>query len=177
MKELGFEQLKSKTRIFSYYQIGTNNIIGIVYIDNTFFYGPDKVLLNEIKAKFMKKWEYRDLGELSEFLQMCIIYQDQKIFIDQTDYLKKILQYFQMENACPAPTPLLAENYLQKHEGLVDSHLQKCFQTIIGSFLYLMLGTCPDIAFTIIQLTRHTVNPSQDHLNKALYIYHYLART
>ena len=54
MKELGFERLKSKARIFSYCQIGTNNIIGIVYIDDTFFYGPNKVLLNKIKAKYHK---------------------------------------------------------------------------------------------------------------------------
>jgi len=108
---------------------------------------------------------------------MCIIRQDQKIFIDQTDYLKKILQHFQIENMCPAPTPLPARYYPQKHEGPVDPHLQKCFQTIIGSLLYLMLGTHPDIAFAVTQLARYTANPFQDHLNKALYIYCYLART
>ena len=37
-----------------------------------------------------------------------------------------------------------------------------------------MLGTRPDIAFAVTHLLRHSVYPSQDHLNKALYICHYL---
>jgi len=40
-----------------------------------------------------------------------------------------------------------------------------------------MLGTRLDIAFAVTQLTWHTANSSKDHLNKALYICQYLART
>ena len=56
----------------------------------------------------------------------------------------------------------------------VDAELRSCFQMVIGSLLYLMLGTRPDIAFAVTHLSRHSVNPSQDHLNKALYICRYL---
>jgi len=48
---------------------------------------------------------------------------------------------------------------------------------LIGSLLYLMLGTCPDITFAVTQLAWHTANPSKDHLAKALYICWYLAGT
>ena len=51
------------------------------------------------------------------------------------------------------------------------------FQTVIGSLLYLMLGTRPDIAFTITKLAQFSANPSKDHLNKALYICRYLVGT
>ena len=40
-----------------------------------------------------------------------------------------------------------------------------------------MLGTRPDIAFAVTHLSRHSANPSQDHLNKALYICQYLIGT
>ena len=40
-----------------------------------------------------------------------------------------------------------------------------------------MLGTRPDIAFAVTHLSRHSANPSQDHLNKALYICRYLIGT
>ena len=43
--------------------------------------------------------------------------------------------------------------------------------------LYLSLRTCPDIAYAITALAYQSANPSEDHLNKALYIYHYLNRT
>ena len=52
--------------------------------------------------------------------------------------------------------------------------LHSHFQTVIGSLLYLMLGTRPDIAFVVTHLSCHSMNPSQDHLNKALYMCCYL---
>ena len=73
-----------------------------------------------------------------------------------------------------ASTPLLAGYYAVKNTEPVDAELCSHFQTVIGSLLYLMLGTRPDIAFVVTHLSCHSVNPLQDHLNKALYICRYL---
>ena len=40
-----------------------------------------------------------------------------------------------------------------------------------------MLGTRPDIAFAVTKLAQYAANPSQDHLDKALYICRYLVGT
>ena len=48
---------------------------------------------------------------------------------------------------------------------------------VIGSLIYLMIGTRPDIAFAVTALLKHAANPSQDHLDKALYIGCYLLGT
>ena len=40
-----------------------------------------------------------------------------------------------------------------------------------------MLGTQPDIAFAVTKLSQYAANPSQDHLNRAHYICHYLLGT
>src|SRR5436190_13184621 len=40
-----------------------------------------------------------------------------------------------------------------------------------------MLGTCPDIAYAVIKLAKFAANPSQEHLDKALYICRYLVGT
>ena len=40
-----------------------------------------------------------------------------------------------------------------------------------------MLGTHPDIAFTVTKLAQYASDPSEDHLNKALYICRYLVGT
>ena len=37
---------------------------------------------------------------------------------------------------------------------------------MIGSLLYLMLGTRPDIAFAVTKLAQFAANPSKDHLEK-----------
>jgi len=70
LKELMFECLKSEAGIFFYKKKGTNIVIGIIYVDNTLFCGPNKAVVDAIKAQFMHKWECRDLGEPNEFLCM-----------------------------------------------------------------------------------------------------------
>jgi len=73
MKKLDFEHLKSEAGIFHYKKKDTDLIIAVVYVDDTFFFGPNKAILNEIKSKFIAKWKCRDLKALTEFLQMHII--------------------------------------------------------------------------------------------------------
>jgi len=51
MKELGFEQLKFEAGIFCYRKTSTNTVTVVVYVNDTFFCGPSKTLLNEIKGK------------------------------------------------------------------------------------------------------------------------------
>jgi hypothetical protein len=42
------------------------------------------------------------------------------------------------------------------------------FQSIIGSLLYLTLGTRPDIAYAVILMSQFMVNPSEEHINKSI---------
>jgi len=51
------------------------------------------------------------------------------------------------------------------------------FQSVIGSLLYIILGTHPDIAYAVTCLSQFSANPSKEHLDKALYICCYLAET
>jgi len=177
LKELGFECLKSEAGIFFYKKKGINIVISIIYIDNTLFCSPNKAVVDAIKMQFMHKWECRDLGEPNEFLQMQITHKGCAIHLDQCTYLQKVIEYCGMLNAKSTSTPLLAGYYAAKNTEPVDADLRSCFQMVIGSLLYLMLGTRPDIAFAVTHLLRHAANPSQDHLNKALYICGYLIGT
>ena len=108
---------------------------------------------------------------------MCITCKGQTIHLDQCTYLQKVIECCSMLNARSTSTSLPAGYYAAKNTEPVDAELCSCFQTIIGSLLYLMLGTRPDIAFAVTHLLCHSMNPLQDHLNKALYICHYLVGT
>jgi len=177
LKELGFERLKSEAGIFFYKKKGTNIVIGIIYIDDALFCSPNKAVVDAIKAQFMRKLECRDLGEPNEFLRMRITCKGRAIHLDQCVYLQKVVECCGMLNAKSASTPLPAGYYAAKNTEPVDVDLRSRFQTVIGSLLYLMLGTRPDIAFAVTHLLHHAANPSQDHLNKALYICRYLIGT
>ena len=55
MKNLGFEQLKLEAGTFRYWKLGTNITVAIVYVDDTFFCGPNLTILNDLKQKFIKR--------------------------------------------------------------------------------------------------------------------------
>jgi Reverse transcriptase (RNA-dependent DNA polymerase) len=174
MVQLGFTHLLSDLGIFINKD---KSIIAIVYVDDVLFLGPNKKDLLSAKEEFMKKWECRDLGEAKEFLRMCIQCKNGRIYLDQTAYLQKVLQRFKLQNANLAHTPL-PEGYQPSHNtSPVDPSLRSQFQQVIGSLLYIMLGTCPDIAFAVTKLSQHAANPSEDHLSRALYICCYLLGT
>jgi hypothetical protein len=97
--------------------------------------------------------------------------------LDQTEYLHTVLQRCGMQNAKSAATPLPAGYVAVKSLEPTNSALRSRYQTVIGSLLYLMLGTRPDISFAVTQLAQHAANPTDDHLNKALYICRYLVGT
>ncbi len=148
-----------------------------MYVDDALFMGNDKTLVHKLKDMFMRKWECCDLGDTKEFLRMRILKRGGSICIDQTAYLKKVLQRFGMVNAKVAATPLPEGYHPLPNTDTVNTTLCTQYQQIIGSLMYIMLGTCLDIAYAVTKMAQHAVNPSQDQLNHALHICHYLAGT
>src|SRR6202789_1375405 len=172
MEKLGFVSLSSDAGIFLYRKNGSF-IIAVIYVDDAIFCGPLKELVNKLKAEFMKIWETRDLGEVTEFLRMRITRQGNSIHLDQCTYLETVLARCGMQNAKAAATPLPAGYVPAPSAEAANPERRSRFQTVIGSLLYLMLGTRPDIAFAVTKLAQHAANPTKAHLDKAGHICRY----
>ena len=177
MAALGFTRLLSDSGVFVYMSKGKHPVIAIVYVDDALFMGKDLSQVNKLKSAFMQAWECRDLGNVKEFLRMRIRRKNKHIYLDQTAYLAKVLQRFGMTNAKAADTPLPMGYQPMPNNEPVNDAIRHKFQQVIGSLLYIMLGTRPDIAYAVTKLSQYSANPSQDHLNRALYICHYLVGT
>jgi len=106
---------------------------------------------------------------------MRIEYRGGKTYLDQVPYLEKILKCFGMANAKAAQTPLPTGYKPEPFDGTAMAALQSQYQSVIGSLLYLMLGTHPDLAFAVTQMAKFTHNPSEEHLLKSKHILWYLA--
>jgi hypothetical protein len=99
------------------------------------------------------------------------------ITINQVDYLKKVLEQFQMTDAKSTQTLLPSNWDLKENKGKALAAEITHYQSIIGSLLYLMIGTCPDISYAVTHLSQFTTNPSEDHYKAAMHICCYLAGT
>jgi hypothetical protein len=157
--------------------IGGNLIIIIVYVDDAIFFGKNLKAVKQAKKAFMDMWECRDLGEAREFLRMKIRREGKKIFLDQTAYLDKVVERFGMSNARGAQTPLPGGYVPVESKGQCTPEDRTTYQSIIGSILYIMLGTRPDITYAVTKLAQFSVNPSSEHMSKAKYILRYLNST
>jgi len=177
LKALGFTRLYADAGIFVAKHSDGTLVIMLAYVDDIIITGPNTTLVASKKKLFMDKWECRDLGECKEFLRMRIKHKDGKTYVDQIPYLQKVLIHFGMTEAKIAKTPLPTGYKPEPFIGTTNSSLRSQYQSVIGSLLYLMLGTRPDLAYAVTQMAKFAANPSNEHLNKAMYIMRYLAGT
>ena len=108
----------------------------------------------------MKIWECRDLGKAKEFLRMRIRRQGKTLILDQHDYLDKIIIRFKMQEANAAHTPLPYGYEPEENANTASDSQRLEYQSVIGSLLYIMLGTQPDISFAVIKMAQFSANPT-----------------
>ena len=100
------------------------------------------------------------------------------ITLDQTHYAEKVVKRFGQENCKPISVPLPTRyNPRSNPDKEANATLRNQYQLVIRSLLYIMLGTRPDIAYSIIKISQFSANPTEEHLQKALYIVCYLLST
>ena len=108
-----------------------------------------------------------DLGEIESHLGICITCDRKlkRLEIDQSGYLCDVLECFGMADANPHSTPLPAgaEEHLIKYDGQASTSDIKHYQSLIGSLMYLQIGTRPDISFAVARLAQYAANPSPQH--------------
>jgi len=180
MLALGFKRCKSDAGIYYYHDKKKKAlVIAIVYVDDVCFMGTKgSLLLNELKQKFMARWECHDLGKTTEFLGMHISRdrKNQKIFIDQCEYLEKVLVCFDVVTN-PTHTPLPSEFSFKPNEKQCDPKFHQKYQQLVGFLMYLMIGSRPDISFAVVKLAQQMANPSNDHYRVGLHLCRYLLAT
>ena len=136
MLALGFKRCKFDAGVYYYYDKKTKAlVITIVYVDDVCFMGTKgSLLLNELKQKFMARQECCDLGKTTEFLDMHISYncKNQKIFIDQCEYLEKVLVHFNVVTN-PTHTPLPSKFSFKPNKKQYDPKFCQKYQQLVGS--------------------------------------------
>ena len=127
----------------------------------------------------MYKWESQDLEGAKEHLGMRITRDHSKwiLKLDQITYAQKVIDCFDIQNCRPSYVPLPTQYNFNSSIEESNPQLQSHYQSVIGSLFYIMLGTQPDLAYSVIKMSQFSGNPTEDHLKQPLYIIHYLTTT
>jgi Reverse transcriptase (RNA-dependent DNA polymerase) len=177
--ELGFTRTFSDAGIYVYQQRGGDGPLFIIlYVDDITILGASLKAVKRLKADLSKRYEITDLGEIESYLGIRITRDRprKRLEIDQSGYITDVLDRFGMADANPHNTPLPAgaEVHLVKYTEQASQSEIKNYQSLIGSLLYVQIGTRPDISFAVSRLAQYAVNPSPQHLRLAQYILSYL---
>ncbi len=156
-------------------------IIIILYVDNITILSDSIKCVTQIKSTLSSCYKMTDLGEIGSYLGVRIKHNRsiRQLEIDQSHYTLEIINRFGLSDANPAHTPLPsgAEVHLTKYNGEATPTEIKLYQQIIGSLLYIQIGTRPDISFAVSRLAQYASNPSQQHTRLAKYVLTYLKGT
>ncbi|KAF7543877.1 hypothetical protein G7Z17_g10388 [Cylindrodendrum hubeiense] len=174
LAELGFEQLKSDTAIYLDPERG---IITASYVDDLITVTADKGTEERYYEQLGSNLDVERLGFPRFFLGVAITAADDgSITLTQTDYVRDILETFQMTDCKAASTPMDPGAYPEARKNIEPSPrgLKETYATLIGKLNYLVIQTRPDIAFPTGLWARFTAEPSEAHHESARHILRYL---
>jgi hypothetical protein len=182
---LGYNRLSSDH--CTYYKRFEENdvfIILLLYVDDMLVIGPNKDRVQELKAQLAREFDMKDLGPANKILGMQI-HRDRskrKIWLSQKNYLKKILRRFNMQDCKPISTPLpvnfkLSSSMSPSNEAERMEMSRVPYASAVGSLMFAMICTRPDIAQAVGAASRYMANPGREHWNTIKRILRYIKGT
>ena len=135
-----------------------------LYVDDNGVTGLSLPMILEVKEFLKSKFLMQDLG-LAEYIlgiQIVCNAQQQTMVLSQKAYFEQVLQCYGIEDCSPVKTsmePGLKLELLPAGVTLFDCP----YQSAIGSLMYGMLGTCPNLAFPVSYLARFTQASGPEH--------------
>ncbi|RVW17810.1 Retrovirus-related Pol polyprotein from transposon TNT 1-94 [Vitis vinifera] len=137
--------------------------------------------INNLKKQLSKQFAMKDLGAAKQILGMRIIRDKANgtLKLSQSEYVKKVLSRFNMNEAKPVSTPLGSHFKLSKEQSPKTEeerdHMSKVpYASAIGSLMYAMVCTRPDIAHAVGVVSRFMSRPGKQHWEAVKWILRYL---
>jgi hypothetical protein len=156
-----------------------NNFPDVIstYVDDMGLISESLERINQDKEALKQHYQMTDLDEMGWILGICVTHDCEKhtISLCQQKFINDTLERYGMQNTQPISSPTLANEHLLKL--LSPSVDAKAYQRALGSLMYPMLATRPDLAYAVAGLGRHAMTPSPDHQHALERVFCYLQVT
>lgn len=145
-----------------------------LFVDDFFIFSNCKEEVDHLKKHLNVRFKLKDLGQLRKCLGMNVKINENKICIDQKDFIEKLLNKFKLENCKNIDTPMEVNLKLEKSKNEMSNCL---YQQLIGSLMYLSVLTRPDISYCISYLSQFNNCNNETHWKHAKRVLKYLSST
>ena len=156
----------------------------MLYVNDILLIGNDIGLLSDVKKWLVEKFQMKDLGQANYVLGIQII-RDRKnrlLALSQASYIDKVLAWFSMQNSKKGQLPtrhgiVLSKEHCPTTPQEEEDMRRVPYASTVGSLMYAMLCTRPDICYAIGIVSRYQSNPGLAHWISVKHILKYLRRT
>jgi hypothetical protein len=137
-----------------------------------------------INEELSKSFDMKDLGPARHLLGMKISRDGKNtiLWLSQESYIEKVLNRFNMSKAKSVSSPLASHLKLSSKQSLTsekeNEEIKKVpYASAVGSLMYAMVCTRPDIAHVVGVVSRFLSNPDKEHWAAVKWILRYLRGT
>ena len=160
------------------YQSTDGELLLILYVDDLLLASKSRSHIDQAKQHLHKRYRMNDLGPARRFLGLEIeSLPNGHLRLHQRQFIAKVLHRFNMKQCNGTQTPMETNQKLlpaQPSERLVEP---REYQSLVGSLMYLAVGTRPDIAYTVAVLSKFNAKPTDNHFLAAKRLLRYLKQT
>jgi hypothetical protein len=141
-------------------------------------------MLESIKTSLKNSFSMKDLGEAAYILGIRI-YRDRSrrlIGLSQDTYIDKVFKCFSMKESKKGFLPMSHGIHLSKTQCPSSTNELDCMSKVpyasaIGSIMYAMISTCPDVSYALSATSRYQSDPGESHWMAVKNILKYFRRT
>lgn len=133
--------------------------------------------ISRVKSELAAAFSMVDMRPISFYLGLKVQRDRGKrtIKLSQPAYIDKVLSRFHLDKAHAVTTPMKESGTLQaRTEGQASTAEQERYQGMIGSIMFSMVETRPDVAFATSVASRFAKNPGHQHMEAVKTILRYL---
>ena len=178
MRSKGFKRSESDHCLYSRLNNGEELYVAL-YVDDLIISGSKLSTVERFKSQLKQRFNMKDLGPLTSCLGMEIKQDPTNgtITVSQSKYIGEILRRFGMSDKMSRSSPVPMEPGLKLFACKDAATSNYPYREVVGSLMYLMTSTRPDISFAVGKLSRYLNSHGPDHHAAAQQVLRYLHGT
>nr|GEV82420.1 retrovirus-related Pol polyprotein from transposon TNT 1-94 [Tanacetum cinerariifolium] len=180
----GFKRSSYDSCVYYRSYVSGEYIYLLLYVDDMLIACKNKDEIGSTKSLLKKEFDMKELKEAKKIFGIEIVRdRSRKIMrVSQFGYVSKILNNFRIDNGKSVQMPLVGNFKLL----LKDCPVRDCdvdmmskvpYANAVGSLMYLMVCTRPDITYAISVANGYLANPCKNHWEAVKWILKYLRGT
>lgn len=173
LKDFLVNELNLKCSLVDQCIFYSEDVMLVVYVDDIIIAAKSENDINYVIGKIKKRFDIHDFADCSLYLGLNINVNNDRVTIDQKNYIVDVLERFNMGDCNPSAVPMDAFENFNECERTPNLPIRE----LLGCLNYISTRTRPDISLAVSHLGTFMDKPSEKLWKAAKRVLRYLKGT